>query len=189
MMQKISAGTNVFIFPMPVTLLGANVKGKANFMALGWVTRVNASPPLVGCGVGKHHLTPQGIRENKTFSINFPGARLIEKVDFCGLVSGKQVDKSSLFDVFYGELRTAPLIRECPLSLECRLVDIVENPTNDFFIGEIVASYTEKQYLTGGKIDIKKINPLLLTMPDNRYWTVGEFEGEAWSIGKKLKKE
>ncbi len=189
MTSKISVGTNVFPFPMPVTLLGANVRGKPNFMTLGWVTRVNTHPPRIGCGVNKAHLTPQGIRENRTFSINVPSATMIERVDYCGLVSGQQVDKSPLFEVFYGELKTAPLIRECPLSLECRVVEIVENPTNDFFIGEIVASYTEKQYLTDGKPNVHKIRPLLLTMPDNRYWTVGEQVGDAWSIGKRRMKE
>ncbi len=189
MTSKISVGTNVFPFPMPVTLLGANVRGKPNFMTLGWVTRVNAHPPRIGCGVNKAHRTPQGIRENRTFSINVPSATMIERVDYCGLVSGHQVDKSPLFEVFYGELKTAPLIQECPLNLECRLVEIVENPTNDFFIGEIVASYTEKQYLTDGKPNVHKIRPLLLTMPDNHYWTVGEQVGNAWSIGKRRMKE
>jgi hypothetical protein len=63
----------------------------------------------------------------------------------------------------------------------------VSFPTNEFFIGEIVESYTEEQYMTDGKPDIKKINPLLLTMPDNRYWVVGDHTGNAWSIGKQLK--
>jgi hypothetical protein len=63
----------------------------------------------------------------------------------------------------------------------------VNYPTNEFFIGEIVESYTEERYLSDGKPDIKKINPLLLTMPDNRYWTVGDLAGNAWSIGKRLK--
>ena len=66
---------------------------------------------------------------------------------------------------------------------------MVENPTNNFYIGEIIASYTEEKYLTDCKLDIRKINPLLLTMPDNRYWTVGEYAGDAWSIGKNLKKK
>ena len=69
------------------------------------------------------------------------------------------------------------MISECPLSLECRLVNTVDNPTNNFYIGEIVASYTEEKYLTDGHPDIKKINPLLLTMPDNRYWGIGEVHG------------
>jgi flavin reductase (DIM6/NTAB) family NADH-FMN oxidoreductase RutF len=78
------------------------------------------------------------------------------------------------------------MITECPLSLECRLDATIENPTNNFYIGEIIASYTEEKYLTDEKPDIKKLNPLLLTMPDNRYWTVGEYAGNAWSAGKKL---
>jgi flavin reductase (DIM6/NTAB) family NADH-FMN oxidoreductase RutF len=186
-MKKISIGNNVFMYPMPVTLLGVNILGKPNFMTLGWVTRVNANPPMVGCGVGKHHYSPQGFDENKTFSINFPSADMVRKVDYCGLVSGKDIDKAKLFEVFYGDLKTAPMIKECPLSIECRLVKVVQNPTNNFYIGEITGSYTEEQYLTDGKPDIRKLNPLLLTMMDNRYWTVGEYAGDAWSIGKNVK--
>ncbi len=185
-MGKISAGRNIFMYPMPVTLLGTMVDKRPDFMTLGWITRVNANPPTVGCGVGRHHHSARGIEENQTFSINFPSAEMMEKTDFCGLVSGRDIDKSALFDVFYGELKTAPMITECPLSLECRLDAVVENPTNNFYIGEIIASYTEEKYLTDRKLDIKKINPLLLTMPDNRYWTVGAVAGDAWNCGKKL---
>lgn len=185
--EKIKINNNVFVYPMPVTLLGANAKGKANFMALGWVTRVNANPPMIGIGVHKSHYTPEGIEENRSFSINFPGAEMIRETDYCGLVSGENKDKSSLFEVFYGELKTAPMIKECTLNLECRLVETLELPTNYFFVGEIVAAYSEEQYLTQGKPDIKKMEPLLLTMPDNSYWTVGDYAGAAWGIGKNLK--
>jgi flavin reductase (DIM6/NTAB) family NADH-FMN oxidoreductase RutF len=187
-MTKVSIGNNVFVYPMPVTLLGTTVANKPNFMTLGWVSRVNANPPLIGCGIGNHHYTPQGIVENKTFSINFPSADMAAITDHCGLVSGKNDDKAALFDVFYGELKTAPMIQECPLSLECRLLNSVKNATNTFYIGEIIASYCDEKCMTDGKPDIKRMNPLLLTMPDNRYWTVGEYAGDAWSIGKKLKK-
>ena len=122
---------------MAVTLLGANVGGKANFMALGWVTRVNANPPMLGIGVHKSHYTAKGIKENESFSVNFPEAEMIIKPDYCGLVSGENVDKSGLFEVFYGELETAPMIRECTLNLECKLVETLEFPTNYFFVGEI----------------------------------------------------
>jgi flavin reductase (DIM6/NTAB) family NADH-FMN oxidoreductase RutF len=188
-MQKISIGTNVFVYPMPVALLGTVVDGKPNFMALGWFSRVNANPPFIGAGVGNHHHTPKGIREHRTFSINVPSRDLMEKTDYCGLVSGRSEDKGRLFDVFYGALPTAPLIRECPLSLECRLVNMVEMTTNTLYIGEIVGSHTEERFLTNGKLDVKKVNPLVLTMPDNRYWTVGEYAGDAWKAGKSLKKE
>jgi len=185
-MKKKNLGNNMFMYPMPVTLLGTRMGHKVNFMALGWITRINANPPLLAVGVNCSHLTNRLIRENKTFSINIPSVNLIEKVDYCGLVSGKNEDKSNLFNIQYGELKTAPLIEECPLSLECRLIDIFEMATNDLFIGEIVASYCDDRYLTDGMPDMAKINPLLLTMPDNYYWNVGDKVGKAWSIGREL---
>jgi flavin reductase (DIM6/NTAB) family NADH-FMN oxidoreductase RutF len=187
-MTKVNLGANAYIYPMPVTLVGATVEGRANFMAVGWVMRVNWQPPLLAVALNKAHFTPQGIREHGTFSVNFPGADLMEKADYCGLVSGHKVDKSGLFQVFYGELETAPLIEECPLGLECRLYQVVELPANDLFIGEIVAAHADEDCLTDGKPDIVKINPLVLTMPDNNYWTVGDWAGQAWGAGKKLKK-
>ncbi len=187
-MSKLKISPNIFIYPMPVTLLGTKNVDKANFMALGWITRINANPPLLAIGVNKTHLSNQKIKENKCFSINFPNQEMIVETDFCGLVSGKNRDKSEIFTVFYGELKDAPMIEESPLSMECKLVDVHELATNDLFIGEIINVYTEKEYLTDSIIDIKKINPLLLTMPDNQYWSVGENLGKAWNIGKKLKK-
>ena len=188
-MAKINLGANAYIYPMPVTLVGATVEGKANFMAVGWVMRVNMKPPLLAVALNKAHFTPRGIREHRTFSVNFPGADLMEKADYCGLVSGHKVDKSGLFRVFYGELETAPLIEECPLGLECRLYQVVELPANDLFIGEIVAAHADEDCLTDGRPDIEKINPLVLTMPDNNYWTVGAHAGRAWEAGKKLKNQ
>lgn len=185
-MKKVKMGANVFI-PMPVTILGVNVEGKANFMALGWLSRLNANPPLIGAAVNKFHYSSQGIRENKTFSINIPSKEMMIKTDYCGLVSGRESDKSELFDVFYGELETAPMIEECPLSIECELVEIHGMPSNELIIGEIMGAYTESGYLSNDSPDIKKIDPLFLTMPDNNYWTLGENVGKAWNAGKKLK--
>lgn len=186
-MKKISIDPNTFI-PMPVTLLGALVDGKPNFMAVGWVSRVNAAPPYIAVGIYKAHHTPAGIEQNRTFSVNFPGTDLLVETDYCGIVSGRKTDKSKIFDLFYGELKTAPMIVECPLCLECRLVDVRELPVNKLFIGEIVASYTEERYLTNGQPDYKKMNAMILTMPDNKYWTIGPLAGDAWSAGKKMKK-
>lgn len=183
-MEKIKLDRNSFLYPMPMVLVGAVVAGRANFMAVGWVSRVNFNPPMMAVALGKFHYTNAGIHKHKAFSVNIPGIALLEKVDYCGIVSGEKTDKSKLFDVFYGELPGAPMIRECPLSLECRLVNTVDMPTNSLFIGEIVSAYSEERYLTEGKPDIKKINPFTLTMPDNNFWKIGENGGKAWSAGK-----
>ncbi len=187
-MEKIKLGSNIFI-PMPVTLLGINIGGKANFMALGWVSRLNSTPPLIGAAINKLHYSFEGIEENETFSINIPSKDMVKETDYCGLVSGRETDKSKLFNVFYGKLETVPMIEECPITMECKLVDIHEMPSNELLIGEIVESYIGKEYLKGDVPDIKKIAPLLLTMPDNNYWTLGENIGKAWDAGKELKLE
>jgi flavin reductase (DIM6/NTAB) family NADH-FMN oxidoreductase RutF len=186
-MDKTNLGTNSFIYPMPVTLLGTRNGETANFMALGWLSRANGNPPLLVAGVNKVHLTSQLLMENSGFSINYPTEDMIKKVDYCGLVSGRKEDKSQLFTVEYGEMEDAPLIKECPLSLECKLVDVYEMPTHNLFVGEIMATYADEKILTEGKPDMSKLKPLLLTMPDNNYWDVKEKVGKAWSIGKDLK--
>jgi flavin reductase (DIM6/NTAB) family NADH-FMN oxidoreductase RutF len=184
-MDKIPVGPNFFI-PMPVVLVGTQVAGKANFMTVGWCARANANPPMIACGIGNQHYTSKGIAESKTFSVNIPSSGMLEKTDYCGLVSGEKTDKSKVFEVFYGSLKTAPMIRECPVSLECRLVQIVPLPTNSLYIGEIVGVYADGNVLKDAKPDFPEIDPLFLTMPDNRYWTLGKHAGDAWSAGKKL---
>ncbi|MCX5846064.1 MAG: flavin reductase family protein [Deltaproteobacteria bacterium] len=188
-MNKVKIGNNPFVYPMPMVLVGTVIDDRANFMAVGWVSRVNFNPPMIAVALGKFHYTNAGIHKNKTFSVNIPGIDLIEKVDYCGLVSGEKVDKSKLFDVFYGNLPAAPMIRECPLCMECKLFNAVDLPSNTLFIGEIIETYTEGRYLTDGKPDIKKMNPFTLTMPDNNYWRVGENAGKAWSIGNNFRKQ
>ena len=87
-MDKIPIGQNFFI-PMPVVLVGTQVAGKANFMTVGWCARANANPPMIACGIGNHHYTSEGIDETRTFSVNIPPSALLEKTDYCGLVSGR----------------------------------------------------------------------------------------------------
>ncbi|MEM3586879.1 MAG: flavin reductase family protein, partial [Candidatus Jordarchaeaceae archaeon] len=142
---------------------------------------------LISISLNKAHYTNQGIKENKTFSVNIPSAEMAIVTDYCGLFSGSKIDKSTIFVTFYGKLKTAPMIMECPLNLECKLVQTLEFPVDEVFIGEIVSVYSEKQYLTNGLPDIKKINPLVFSMHDNNYWKIGEKVGQAWNIGKKFK--
>ena len=145
---------------------------------------------MLAMGVHASHFTNQGILEHRQFSICHPTAAMLEITDYCGLVSGKRTDKSGLFNVLQGELEHAPLIAECPLCLECELVEHVELPSNHLFVGEIKAAWADKGVLDAeGRPDIVKLDPLLLTMPDNGYYRVGEHVGRAWSAGKTLKKK
>ncbi len=187
-MKKIMEQKNLFCLPWAQTILGCHLKGKANFMALDWLTRVNFKPAMLGICVNKGNASHDAIVDTGEFSVNLPSAEMVEFTDYTGLVSGKRVDKSHLFEIFYGELNSAPMITECPLSIECKVIKTVDLPTNSFFIADIINIYTEDKFLTDGHPDMKKINPFLLTMPDNRFWSVGECIGKAWDAGKKLRK-
>jgi flavin reductase (DIM6/NTAB) family NADH-FMN oxidoreductase RutF len=185
-MSKTKISNNAFIYPMPMTLVGAEVYGKPNFLAAAWVTRCNPNPPLVLAALGKMHHTNRGIREHREFSVSIPSADLLKHVDYAGLVSGARTDKSGLFETFCGDLKHAPMAKACGLAMECRLVQVVELMVDELFIGEIVSAYADEACLTDGKPDIKKLNPFTLTMPDNRYWAVGDELARAWSAGKEL---
>jgi flavin reductase (DIM6/NTAB) family NADH-FMN oxidoreductase RutF len=192
-MEKLCIGSQVFPIPMPQAILGTVVEGRNNFMALGWLTRANHQPPMMAVTVNKANLSGAAILRVGEFSINFPSLDLLEPTDAVGLVSGKLADKSEVFETFCGELLGAPMIVKCPLCMECKLVEAVELPTNHVFVGEIVGAYSEERFLTDGKLDVEKVKPFVLTMPDNRYWSVGDCIGRAWQDGRamadQLKKE
>ena len=176
-----------YLFPMPVVLIGSMLKSKVNFQPVSWISRVNHTPPLFGLVVGRGRHTKLCIDENRVFSINIPDVSLIEKTDYCGLISGGKVDKSEVFNIFYGTLDKAPFIQECPVCISCSVYDVLEMPSGTFYIGEPQEIFTEEKYMAGDNLDIKKINPFTLTMPDNHYWAVGEKIGNAWNMGKALK--
>jgi len=186
-MDKINLGSTIPAYPMPVSLVGAHVEGKPNFLAVAWFTMASYKPPRMAIALGKGHYTNPGIKENKAFSVCLPSVDMLEVTDYCGIVSGKKTDKSSIFDVFYGELKTAPMIKDCPLCMECKLVETVESSLNEIFIGEIIGTYTEERFLSDGKLDFKKMRPFILSQPDTSYWTLGEPVAKAWSIGKSYK--
>jgi flavin reductase (DIM6/NTAB) family NADH-FMN oxidoreductase RutF len=186
---KIRIQNHAFLYPMPMVIVGAEVEGKPNYLAAAWVSRMNFKPPMIGAALGKIHYTNRGIHEHREFSLNVPGTDLMEAVDHIGLVSGEKMDKSDLFESFSGELKHAPMVKGCPVTMECRIVQIIDLPSNEVFIGEIVGAYSEERYMTDEKPDIQKMNPFTLTMPDNRYWRIGECIGKAWSAGKEFRKD
>lgn len=187
-MDKIEISDGVAPFPKPAVLVGAMVDGKPNFMNLAWLTRISMKPHMWLMSIGKNKYTVKGIREQGRFSVNIPGADLVVKLDYCGITSGSKVDKSKLFDVFYGELENVPMIRECPVCFELTVFQIIESFERNLIIGEVRHVYSEERYLTDGKLDQRKINQLIYIQPPGQYWTLGDKVADAFSVGKELEK-
>lgn len=186
-MRRVKLGPKPYLYPMPVVLVGAKVRGKPNFCTVAYCGLVNDSPPTIGVALERSHYTNEGVRANRTFSVNIPSCRQVRETDYCGTYSGKTTDKSSLFSVSYGQLGTAPLIDDCPVTLECRLHRrVAVGKGIDLLLGEIVEVYARQDCLTGGQPDLSKIDPILFTSPDNNYWRVGQLLAKAWEVGKRL---
>jgi flavin reductase (DIM6/NTAB) family NADH-FMN oxidoreductase RutF len=170
---------------MPVVIVGANVGGKANFNTIAYCGVAQSQPPMLSISMDKKRHTRKGILQNKTFSVNIPSESMIEVTDFIGISSGALTDKSVLFEVFYGGLKTAPMIEECPINIECSVVTILDfGGKNDLIVGKIEETYSDEKYLSNDIPDIKKVNPIVFTRFDHKYWRIGECIGQAFEIGE-----
>lgn len=177
------------LYPMPITIVGSILDERVNYMPVAHVGIMNLDlQNYISVSMAKIHYTTVGIKENKTFSVNIPSQDLVVETDYCGLVSGYDVNKSKVFETFYGELKTAPLIRECPINMECQLYKVLDFKTHDLFIGEIISTYANKEVLTSGQVDMDKLKPILFDMSSKKYFKLGESFAKCWGVGRSYKK-
>lgn len=185
-MAKTQFGPRTMLYPMPAFIIGANVNGKANFMTAAWCGIVNSEPPMVSVGIRHQRHTYKGIKENMTFSVNVPSTDIVKETDYIGIASGAKVDKVKVckFDVFYGKLLTAPLLEQCPVNLECKVVQILDLGTHALIVGKIEESYVSDSCLTDNKPDVDKIKPFVFS--GNKYYAYGKAVAQAFNAGKEL---
>lgn len=176
-----------YLMLKPIVVVGAIVDGRVNFMTIADIIATGRRIPRFGISSRKPHYTNKGIIENETFSINIPSQEMIVKADYCGIVSGQEVDKSTVFDVFYGKgLKTAPMIEEAPITHACKLVKTVDfGDTHYLFIGEVIETYINEDFIADERPDIKNVKPITFYQD---YWKVGDKFAEAFKIGKEYKK-
>lgn len=189
-MGKVVMGPQTFIYPMPALLVGANVDDKPNFMAVAWGGIASSEPPMISVAIRHNRYTFTGIRQNLTFSVNVPSSDLIRETDYCGSRSGAKVNRVEVcqFNVFYGKLNNAPLIEQCPVNLECKVVHILDLGSHSLIVGRIEETHVSETCLTDGKPDVSKIKPLIYcTAPARHYRAFGKVLAKAYSIGEELK--
>ncbi len=181
--MKTEIGAKNCLYPMPTMLVGALVNGKPNYVTIAHVGIMDLES--VSLGMNKLHYTNSGIKANKAFSINIPSTKMVKETDFCGLVTGKDRNKAEIFKTFYGKLKTAPMIEQCSINMECELVKTVDFPNHDIFIGKIVATYCENTILTDGVVDFEKVQPILFVMNDRSYWSLRQKNRQSMGCWKR----
>jgi flavin reductase (DIM6/NTAB) family NADH-FMN oxidoreductase RutF len=190
MPEKVTLGPRTLVYPMPSFLVGANVEDSANFMAVAWGGIACSRPPMVSVALQHHRYTYKGIKQTGTFSVNIPSQDQVTETDYCGIVSGSKADKNKIcgFKVFYGKLEKAPMIEQCPVNLECKVVHVLDLGSHALIIGEVVETYINTDCLTGGEPDPTKIKPFIYTEgPVAQYQAFGEVLAPAFKVGRKLK--
>lgn len=182
-MNKVALDNKAFISPLPALLIGSTVDNKPNFMTAAWTGIATAEPPMITFGIEPERYTYRGILQNMTFSANVPSADLVEKVDLCGRESGSVIDKVEVckFRIFYGKIKTAPLIEQCPVNLECKVLHIMSIGKYSLIVGRIEGANISKDCLTDGHPDVLKIDPVVFAPGENEnlfytnlYYRVGE---------------
>jgi flavin reductase (DIM6/NTAB) family NADH-FMN oxidoreductase RutF len=160
--------------PLPVVLVGAIVNGRPNYLVIGYICPFNFGKHIF-FSLYKKRYTSIGIHQNKTFSVNIPSEDLLAETNICGSKSGRDIDKEKLFDNFYGDLKTAPMIQQCPINIECEVAEILDYDPNEGIIGRVVKSHADPQFLTDGKLDWRKVHPIIwVTGGDFNYYHLGE---------------
>lgn len=189
-MKKVILGPQTVNYPLPAFLIGVEVNGRPNFMTAAWCSIANSDPPMISVAIRHQHYTCEGIKQNGNFSVNLPSVNLVKETDYCGIVSGAQKNKAATcgFKVFYGKLGTVPLIDECPVNIECKVVQELDLGSHRLFIAEIQETYASEDCLTNGEPDIHKIKPIVYNRSGKKtYHAIGEMVAQAFSVGMEIK--
>lgn len=187
-MSRVKLGSQSSLYPYPATIISIDVEGRKNFMQLGFVGIVNANPGMVAMGIGRHHHTAKALEKGKVFGLGIVNEDMLVKADYVGIRPGDKYDKSDVFETFTGD-NGAELISESPINLELKILEVLDLGGFDYtVIAEILEVYVDENVMTGKNPDIEKINPLMLSMYENRYFTVGKHVGDAWKDGLEYEK-
>ena len=180
--MKKDLGSVLALYPTPLTVVGAMVNGKPNWLLVGHVGIMGHDHVTVS--LAKAHYTNQGIRAEKVLSVNMVDEAMLPRADHVGCVSGSKTDKSEVFDYSIGQ-KGAPLINEAKLSMECTVEDIYETDGFDNFILKIDHTYAEETILNeAGKIDYGVFKPILFEMPGYTYLRTGNTAAKCMTLGK-----
>ena len=180
--NKKNLGNLLALYPKPMTVVGAEVEGKVNWLVGGQTGVIDHDRILVS--MSKSHYTNQGIKKSKRLSVNLVSREMLPKADYVGSVSGATVDKSEVFAYHIGENDT-PVIDASPLTMECEVVDIYETDGFDNFICAIVNTYAASDVLdSDGKLDYTKLKPVLFEFPTYSYLATGEIIGKCLNLDK-----
>lgn len=177
-MSKRSVTPSRPIYPSPAALITSiDEGGKPNIITLGEVFNISIfKPVIVGIAIAKPRYSHELISKSCEYVVNLPTAAIVKEVDACGMCTGRETDKFATFGLtpLPAQKVEPPLIAECPVNIECRVIGIQEIGDHDLFLGEVVAQHVDESALDEkGKVQIDKLDALCYMR--GQYWSTGSF--------------
>lgn len=176
-MTKCSLEPGTALTPVPAVLVSAGTMASANVTTLAWVGTVCSDPPLISIAVRPSRFLHHFIVEGGAFVVNVPDSTHVRQLDYCGMVSGRDVDKWAAcgFTCEQGSATSVPLVAECPLSIECLVEQTLHLGSHDLFIGRVVAVHAEERILSGQRVQAAGLDPVCYVTGE--YRRIGELLG------------
>ncbi len=188
-MAKVQWKAGTFIYPIPAVMVSCGTMEKSNIITVAWTGIINTNPAMCYISVRPERHSYNIIKENGEFVINLTTEKLAYATDWCGVKSGKDVDKFKEMKLTKESAYfvKAPLIKESPVSVECKVKQIVPLGSHDMFVAEILSIDADEKYIDEkGAFDISKCN--LIAYANGGYYPLSDKVGKfGFSVMKKKK--
>ena len=175
------------LYPLPVVMVSvADKGGKNNIITIAWTGTICSNPPMVSISVRPERYSYDILKETGEFVINLTTKDLTYATDYCGVKSGRDVDKFKEMGLtpLPGKEVKAPLIAESPVNIECKVTQVIPLGSHDMFLAEVVAVHVDEKYMDEkGKFHLDKAEPIAYSHGD--YLATGELLG---TFGYSVKK-
>lgn len=172
-MSKLRLGPQTLLVPLPVTLVTAQLEGeKPNIITISWVGICNSVPPMIGVGIRENRHSYHLVKDSGEFVVNIPGDDTVSDADLCGNISGKDHDKFEKTDytAVPGDKVKAPLLKECPINMECIVRHTLKLGSHDFFVGEIVETHIDENCWQDNKLVVENVKPFAYMTKKRSYY-------------------
>ena len=169
--MKRSIGISERMYPNPAVMVSCSIDKRDNIITLAWVGTVCSKPPMISISIRPSRYSHEIISKSKEFVINIPTPELTGVCDLCGTRSGRDIDKFKETGLTRekGSAVSTPIIKECPVNIECQVRQIISLGTHDLFIGEVVSVDADEEVIyPDGEIDYDKISMVSYLM--NNYF-------------------
>ena len=189
-MSKITWKAGTFIYPIPAVMVSCGTMEKANIITVAWTGILNTNPATVYISVRPTRYSYQIIKEQKEFVINLTNKELVQATDWCGVKTGAKVDKFKEMHLHKEKAKflSCPMIQESPVSIECRVKEIIPLGSHDMFLAEVLAINADEKYINEkGAFDISKCD--LIAYANGHYYALGKKLGKCGFSVQRAKKK